>query len=167
MRSTRLVGAAFLALALSACQSTDLASALKADTASVTASTGVDPLAAPRPKPGDDELATGKEQFRNGNFGLAEKHFRQAAEQSPNSLEALIGLAASYDQLGRFDLADRAYKEAFRVGGTSSVLLNNRGYSYYLRRDFKKARADFTEALRRDPENATAKRNMALVNGRA
>jgi Flp pilus assembly protein TadD len=166
MKPIHLCAAALLALSLGACQSTDLASAVKADTASVTASTGFDPLAAPRPRPGDDELATGKEQFRNGNFGLAEKHFRQAAEQSPSSLEALIGLAASYDQLGRFDLADRAYKEAFRIGGMSSVLLNNRGYSYFLRRDFRKARADFTEALRRDPQNATAKRNMALVNGR-
>ncbi|MGL5117204.1 MAG: tetratricopeptide repeat protein [Beijerinckiaceae bacterium] len=167
MKPIQLASAALLALALGACQSTDLSTALKADTASVTASTGVDPLAGPRPKPGDNELATGKEHFRNANFGLAEKHFRQAAEQSPDSLEALIGLAAAYDQLGRFDLADRAYKEAFRIGGSSSVLLNNRGYSYYLRRDFRKARTDFTEALRRDPENATAKRNMALINGRA
>jgi Flp pilus assembly protein TadD len=151
---------------LAACQSTDLGAAIKADTASVTSSTGgaLDPAA--RPKAGDEDLRLGKEQFRNANYGLAEKHFRQAVEQSPESLEALIGLAAAYDQLGRFDLADRAYKEAMRLGGSTSAVLNNRGYSFYLRRDFKKARQDFELSLRKDPDNAMAKRNMELLGRR-
>jgi Flp pilus assembly protein TadD len=151
---------------LAACQSTDLGAALKADTASVTSSTGGALDAAARPNAGDDDLRLGKEQFRNANYGLAEKHFRQAVEQSPESLEALIGLAAAYDQLGRFDLADRAYKEAVRIGGSTSAVLNNRGYSFYLRRDFKKARQDFELSLRKDPENAMARRNMEMLGRR-
>ena len=151
---------------LAACQSTDLGAALKADNGNVTASTGGALDAAARPKAGDDDLRLGKEQFRNANYGLAEKHFRQAVEQSPENIEALIGLAAAYDQLGRFDLADRAYKEALRVGGATSAILNNRGYSFYLRRDFKKARQDFELSLRKDPDNAMAKRNMELLGSR-
>ena len=164
VQGKRLLLAILLLPVLAACQTTDLVGAAKGDGTSVTASTGNALDNAARPKPGDEDLKLGKEHFRNANFGLAEKHFRQAAEQSQDSLEALVGLAAAYDQLGRFELADRAYAEAVRIGGPSSVILNNRGYSYYLRRDFKRARADFQQALRRDPENAMAKRNLALLS---
>ncbi len=159
-----MAAAAALAAGLAACQGMGLG-ALQGDTASVTSSTGGAIGAAARPKGGDEDLRLGKEQFRNANYGLAEKHFRAAVEQSQDSLEALIGLAASYDQLGRFDLADRAYAEALRIGGPTAAFLNNRGYSHYLRRDFKRARADFEAALKRDPENAMARRNLALVRG--
>ncbi len=159
-----MAAAAALAAGLAACQGMGLG-ALQGDAASVTFSTGGAVGAAARPKGGDEDLRLGKEQFRNANYGLAEKHFRAAVEQSQDSLEALIGLAASYDQLGRFDLADRAYAEALRIGGPTAAFLNNRGYSHYLRRDFKRARADFEAALKRDPENAMARRNLALVRG--
>ncbi len=149
---------------LAACQTTDTSAALKSDGTTVTASTGGND-APVRPSPGDEDLKLGKEHFRNANFGLAEKHFRAAAEQAPNGLEPLLGLAASYDQLGRFDLADRTYAEAVRIGGPTSAILNNRGYSFYLRRDFKRAKADFQQALRKDPTNAMARKNMALVGG--
>jgi Flp pilus assembly protein TadD len=151
--------AAVLLLApwLAACETTGQSAG--ADPRSVTASLGENS----RNPAGHEDLKLGKEHFRNGNFGLAEKHFRQAVEQSQDNLEAVIGLAAAYDQLGRFELSDRLYKEAMRIGGGSAAVLNNRGYSYYLRRDFKKARADFQAALRKDPQNEMAQRNLALV----
>ncbi|MGL4635696.1 MAG: tetratricopeptide repeat protein [Beijerinckiaceae bacterium] len=163
--SRRYLAIALLPL-LGACQTTDLSSALTGDTRSVTASTGGAVDSASRPKGGDEDLRLGKEHFRNANYGLAEKHFRAAVEQSQDSLEPLLGLAASYDQLGRFDLSDRAYKEVFRISGSNAAALNNRGYSYFLRRDFKRARADFQLALRKDPENAMAKRNMEMLGRR-
>jgi Flp pilus assembly protein TadD len=145
--------------ALAACQTAT------GDPTSVTASTGgaIEHMA--RPRAGDEDLALGKEHFRNANYGLAEKHFRTAVEQAPDSLEPVIGLAAAYDQLGRFDLADRAYVEAMRMSGGSAAVLNNRGYSFYLRRDFKRARADFQQALRKDSQNAMARKNLQLVGG--
>jgi Flp pilus assembly protein TadD len=166
-RWTHLIVALAFLPGLAACQTTDLGAALKSDGTTVTASTGGAIDNAARPRGGDEDLKLGKEHFRNANYGLAEKHFRQAVEQSQDSLEALVGLAAAYDQLGRFDLADRSYAEAIRIGGPTSAVLNNRGYSYFLRRDFKRAKADFQQALRKDPDNAMVKRNMALVQGRA
>ncbi|MGL4243503.1 MAG: tetratricopeptide repeat protein [Beijerinckiaceae bacterium] len=50
-----------------------------------------------------------------------------------------------------------------RISGGSAVVLNNRGYSYYLRRDFRRARTDFQAALRKDPANDMAKRNLVLL----
>jgi Flp pilus assembly protein TadD len=148
---------AVIAPLLAACETTGQSAG--ADPRSVTASLGENS----RNPAGLDDLKLGKEHFRNGNFGLAEKHFRQAVELSQDNLEAVIGLAAAYDQLGRFELADRLYKEAMRLGGGSAAVLNNRGYSYYLRRDFKRARSDFQAALRKDPQNEMARRNLALV----
>src|SRR4051794_30588932 len=56
-----------------------------------------------------DDLGLGKYHFQAQNYGLAEMHFRRAVEATPGSAEAWLGLAASYDQLKRWDLADRAY----------------------------------------------------------
>src|SRR3954451_583068 len=72
-------------------------------------------LADPRAAPGllgsdvYDELNLGKKFFRLADYGLAELHFRRAVELYPRDGEAWIGLAACYDQLRRFELADRAY----------------------------------------------------------
>src|SRR5262249_28330349 len=83
----------------------------------------------------NDDLNLGKKYFRSANFGLAERHFRRAVELHPRDLESWIGLAASYDRLRRFDLADRAYDQATKIAGPTTELLNNWGYSYMLRGD--------------------------------
>jgi Flp pilus assembly protein TadD len=57
-------------------------------------------------------------------------------------------LLLSYDQLGRFDLADRAYAQAERIRGPSAQTYNNRGYSYLLRGDAAAARLMFDRARR-------------------
>ena len=64
-----------------------------------------------------DDLSLGKQHFRQENYGLAEHYFRRAAESHPRDAEAWIGLAAAYDRLRRFDLADRAYKQAIAIMG--------------------------------------------------
>src|SRR5437762_3384311 len=64
-----------------------------------------------------DDLNLGKKHYRDNSFGLAEQHFRRAVEQGPRNVEAWIGLAASYDKLKRFDLADRAYEQAIKLVG--------------------------------------------------
>src|SRR5262245_5121035 len=80
-----------------------------------------------------DDLNTGKKLYRSANYGLAERHFRRAVEARPRDAEAWIGLAACYDQLRRFELADRAYNQAIGLIGRTPEVLNNLGYSYMLR----------------------------------
>jgi Flp pilus assembly protein TadD len=75
-----------------------------------------------------------------------------------------LGLAASYDRLARFDLAERSYERAARLGGRSPEYLNNLGYHYLLRGDRKRARALFNEALALDPNNAVLQGNLKLVD---
>ena len=90
--------------------------------------------------PSDEPLRLGIENFNRGNFGVAERYFQDATEKAPKDASAWIGLAASYDRLGRFDLADRAYESAIRLVGETTAILNNRGYSYMLRGDLVSAR---------------------------
>ena len=110
-----------------------------------------------------DDLSRGKVQYRARNYGLAEKHFRAAAESHPRDAEAWIGLAASYDQLKRFDLADRAYAQAIRIVGPTVEILNNQGYSYMLRGDYPRAHATLLTAQRKAPDNQFVANNMRLL----
>ena len=115
--------------------------------------------------PSDEPLRLGIEHFNRGHFGIAEKYFRDAVEKAPKDASAWMGLAASDDRLGRFDLADRAYLSAIRLGGETTAVLNNRGYSYMLRGDLVTARKYFLKALEREPGNPTILNNLKLLDG--
>ena len=107
--------------------------------------------------PSDQPVRLGTQRFYEGNFGLAQQYFQDAVEKSPEDVMAWIGLAASYDRLGRFDLADHAYGAAAKLEGETPRLLNNEGYSYMLRGDLKAARAKFQsgpEARPQQPDDA-------------
>jgi Flp pilus assembly protein TadD len=110
-----------------------------------------------------EDLRLGKKYFNAGNFSLAERHFRRAVELRPRDLDGWVGLAASYDRLRRFELADRAYDQAIKIGGPSGEVLNNRGYSYMLRGDYRRARETLLEAQAQDPGNSYIKNNLELL----
>jgi Flp pilus assembly protein TadD len=111
----------------------------------------------------NDDLSLGKNYYRTSNYGLAEKHFRRAVELHPTDAEAWLGLAASYDRLRRFDLADRAYAQAIRIVGPTVAILNNQGFSYMLRGDFRRARQKLIAAQRKEPENKYVANNIRLL----
>ena len=112
----------------------------------------------------DEPLRMGIEHFNRGHFGIAERYFRDATEKAPKDPTAWIGLAAAYDRLARFDLADRAYAYAIRLVGETTEILNNQGYSYMLRGDLVNARRKFLKAYEREPNNPTIVNNLQLLN---
>jgi Flp pilus assembly protein TadD len=112
----------------------------------------------------DEPLRMGIEHFNRGNFGIAERYFRDATEKAPKDPTAWVGLAAAYDRLARFDLADRAYAYAIRLVGETTEILNNQGYSYMLRGDLVNARKKFLKAYAREPNNPTIANNLQLLN---
>src|SRR5262245_64159811 len=59
--------------------------------------------------PQHEPLTMGKRTYRAGDYGLAERHFRQAVEDNPKSAEVWLGLAASYYELRRFGVGMRTY----------------------------------------------------------
>jgi Flp pilus assembly protein TadD len=111
----------------------------------------------------NDDLNQGKKQFRANNFGIAERYFRRAVETHPRDAEAWVGLAASYDRLRRFDLADRAYRGAIGIIGETPEVLNNQGYSYMLRGDYAHARSTLLAAQAMDANNPYIRNNLALL----
>ena len=117
--------------------------------------------------PSDQPLKLAVEFFDRGNYGLAQRYFQDATEKSPNDATAWVGLAASYDRIGRFDLADRAYAQAIHLVGETTDILNNQGYSYMLRGDLRQARAKFLKAYEREPNNPTIINNIKLLNSSA
>jgi len=110
-----------------------------------------------------EDVSLGKKYFNAGNFTLAERHFRRAVELRPRDLDSWVGLAASYDRLRRFELADRAYDQALKIAGPTGEILNNRGYSYMLRGDHRRARETLLEAQAQDPGNSYIKNNLELL----
>jgi tetratricopeptide (TPR) repeat protein len=125
----------------------------------------VAPLSAPGLSGDDphDDVQLGKKYFRSNNFGLAEKSFRTAVEKHPRDAEAWVGLAASYDRLHRFDLADRAYGEAVRLVGPTVEILNDEGFSYMLRGDYARAKKLLQQAQAKDPANPYVQANLDLL----
>ena len=124
---------------------------------------------APLAKPGflgddpNDDLQLGKKYFRNNSFGLAQKSFQSAVEKHPNDAEAWVGLAASYDRLRRFDLADRAYGQAMRLVGRTPEILNDMGFSFMLRGDYERANKTLQEAQAKEPGNPYIQANLHLL----
>jgi Tfp pilus assembly protein PilF len=114
--------------------------------------------------PSDEPLRLGLEHFNRGHYGIAERYFRDAVEKAPRDATAWVGLAASYDRIGRFDLADRAYAQAIKLVGETTDILNNLGYSYMLRGDYPAARKKYLQALRREPRNPTIANNLWLLD---
>ena len=111
-----------------------------------------------------DDLNEAKKFYRTGNYGLAERYYRRAVESRPKDAEAWLGLAACYDQLKRFELADRAYNQAIALVGPIPEVLNNKGYSYMLRGDFGRARTTLLEAQAKDPANPYIQSNLGMLD---
>jgi Flp pilus assembly protein TadD len=114
--------------------------------------------------PSDEPLKLALEHFNRGHFGIAAKYFEDAVTKAPKDASAWVGLAASYDRIGRFDLADRAYKQAIKLEGETTAILNNEGYSYMLRGKLVEARRKFLKAYEREPNNPTVVNNLRLLN---
>ena len=162
-KSSGLAATLTLAFTLAGCAGPGLFDAAAPEAAQQAS---VDPAAGNTPAPNDD-LGRAKEYFRNRNFGLAEKRFRAAIVANPGEIEGWLGLAATHDQIGRYDLADREYAQVARRAGATAELLNTRGYSFMMRGDLRRARKDFSAARRLDPDNEFLLNNLRELEAKA
>lgn len=105
-------------------------------------------------------------QFTEGHYGLAVDAYAKSVERDPLNPEGWLGLAASYDQIGRFDLADKAYERVQELIGATPSVLNNLGYSYLLRGNLDRSRATLAAAYKLDPHNPYILNNIDMLNER-
>jgi Flp pilus assembly protein TadD len=108
-------------------------------------------------------LREARAHFRNRDFGHSAALYKRVVELQPNNAEGYVGLAASYDRLRRFDLADRVYEALYKLSGASAQYYNNVGYSFMLRGNFKSAHTNFRKAEKLDPDNLVISNNLQLL----
>jgi Flp pilus assembly protein TadD len=111
----------------------------------------------------EQALADARGHFRNNDFGDSAALYEKVVELTPKNSEGYVGLAASYDRLGRFDLADRAYATLYKLTGGTAQYYNNLGYSYLLRGNLSAALGSFRSAQRLDPGNAVVANNLQIL----
>ncbi len=68
-------------------------------------------------------IAEARGHLALGNVALALEGFRKAAREDPASVEALAGIAACYDRMGRFDLSRRHHEMALALAPADAGLL--------------------------------------------
>lgn len=113
--------------------------------------------------PADRALAEARGHFRNDNFGHSAALYKRVVELSPKNPEGYVGLGASYDRLGRFDLSDRVYAALFQLSGGTTQYYNNLGYSLMLRGKLGEALTNFRQAERLDPGNVVVANNLQIL----
>lgn len=109
------------------------------------------------------EIAAARTAFETGNFGFSARYFQQALETDPGNMEACLGLAASYDWLYRFDLADQAYGACRKIDDKNFLYYNNVGFSQLLRGELGKASVNFSQADALSPGHPVVQTNLKIV----
>lgn len=114
----------------------------------------------------EKKIAEAKLQFSEGNYGKAVDAYSKTVEVDPSNPDAWLGLAASYDQVRRFDQADKAYEKVQQLVGPTPKVLNNIGYSFLLRGNLEQSRETLVAARKGDPENPYILNNIDILNER-
>lgn len=108
-------------------------------------------------------LSEARAHFRNNDFGYSATLYKRYVELSPKDPQGYVGLSASYDRLGRFDLSDRVYASLYALGGPTAQYYNNVGYSYLLRGNLSGALTNFRKAKAIEPDNLVIANNIEMV----
>ena len=114
-------------------------------------------------RPVSQRVGEGRAQLALGNVGLALEAFRIALREDPNSIDALAGLAAGYDRMGRFDLSRRNYETALAIAPADVGLLGAFAESLQLQGEYAEAQRVQQEiALRQAATGASEATQLAL-----
>jgi Flp pilus assembly protein TadD len=105
----------------------------------------------------------GLHDLKNHLHSQAKQHLQRVLAQDDNRWQAHNGLGIIADVNKEFILAITHYQKALSLHPNSAMLLNNIGYSYYLRGDNKTAKDYFNQALHFDSQYAAAIQNLALI----
>jgi Flp pilus assembly protein TadD len=111
-------------------------------------------------------IEQGQRHFAEGHYGSAVDAFAKTIEKDPLNADAWLGAAAAYDQVGRFDEADKAYAKVQTLIGATPSVLNNLGYSYLLRGNLDMSRRTLAAAYKGDPGNPYIRNNIDILNQR-
>ncbi|MEW6382005.1 MAG: tetratricopeptide repeat protein [bacterium] len=88
--------------------------------------------------------------------------YQRALTLMPDSIEAMIHLAGTYEETGKIELAVKEYKSALRVKALPEIYLNL-GNIHYKLRQYEEAISVYQKALRMDPNRVEVYNNLGLA----
>ena len=104
-----------------------------------------DPLSAAS-KRGSPMIVEARSALALGNAGTALEAFRKVLREQPDNIEALAGIAACYERMGRYDLSRVNYEAALAVAPNNPILLNSFAASLQMQGRIAEANALRAEA---------------------
>lgn len=97
-------------------------------------------------------------------FSEAEKTFKKMIEQFPGEREGYFYLGKVYVEDGRYDKAIEIFKQLLQTRADSAAAAHvELGAIYLLQKDYPSAENHFSEAVKLDPFNITARLNLGQV----
>lgn len=106
----------------------------------------------------------GRQQLVAGRPRAAIEHFASVLDREPRHVEALNALGVAVAELDRLPEAISVLRRAVALAPQAVHVRNNLGYALYRAREFAQARVELHAALKQQPDNALALRNLALVD---
>lgn len=113
--------------------------------------------------PSQLSLAYARLMTEAGNLPEAETHFNRVLAESPEHLEALLGLARVHHLAGRLDQAEQTYHRALRSNPKSAAALHGLGQTYAARQRWHEAAELLNQAMLAAPDDATIRYDLAVA----
>ncbi|MFV0442745.1 MAG: tetratricopeptide repeat protein [Planctomycetaceae bacterium] len=113
--------------------------------------------------PGKLSLAYAKLMEQSGNLGQAEEHYQRALDETPENVEALIGLGRVHLSAGRYDAAELVFNRALKEAPNNALALHGLGQVAAGRQRWKDAADLLNEAILADPANNAIRYDLAVA----
>jgi len=109
----------------------------------------------------------GRLLLKLGRFGEAAEEFRAADALGPDHVPLLLDWAVALGQSGNLDQAVGVLHRVERIEPSNPVVYNDLGMVFVMRRDFRRAAAQFARAVELDPSSATYRENLRRASNDA
>jgi tetratricopeptide (TPR) repeat protein len=113
--------------------------------------------------PGRLSLAYARLMEQSGDLTQAEQHYRRALEETPESLDALVGLGRVHLLGGRHDAAVEAFEAALQSDPKFGPALHGLGQAASARKNWSVATELLAAAVEAEPENTSFRYDLAVV----
>lgn len=114
-------------------------------------------------RPVSFRIAEARGQFALGNVALSLEGFRKALREDPGSIDAMNGIAACYDRMGRFDLSREYYEMALAIAPSDQRLYSNFALSLEMQGRHNEAQTVRAELANRRSAGQAADASLAAV----
>lgn len=113
-----------------------------------------------------ESLRDGNQRLKEGRLDESRRAFEQALVAKPDDADAHHGLAVIADKQQLFGVADNHYESALKKQPRNPNLLNDIGYSHWLRGGDQQAEKMLLEALAVEPGHKGATLNLSTLYGK-